>query len=135
MDPQLEGVTDTELKLLQALWEHGPSTIRQLTDILYPHGNDAHYATVQKLLDRLESKKHVQRDRSTHAHTFAAATDRDTLVGGQLRAMAEKLCGGLMTPLLTHLVKAETLTAKEREELRALIDEMDRKNSTKKPPR
>jgi predicted transcriptional regulator len=42
--------------------------------------------------------------------------------------MAEKLCGGSLTPLLTHLVRAERLTAKQRQELRALIDELDQKS-------
>jgi predicted transcriptional regulator len=120
-------VTDAELAVLQALWERGSATIRQLCDVLYPHGNEAHYATVQKLLERLESKGHIVRDRSSHAHRFRARTDRDKLVGHRLRAMAEKLCGGLMAPLLTHLVRAEALTAREREELRELIDKLDRK--------
>ena len=124
-------VTDAELAVLQVLWDRGPATIRQLTDQLYPHGSDVHYATVQKLLERLEDKEHVARDRSTHAHRFRAVTDRDTLVGNRLRAVAEKLCGGLMAPLLTHLVRAETLTPRERQELRALIDELDRKNRKK----
>jgi predicted transcriptional regulator len=52
-------------------------------------------------------------------------------VGRRLRAMAEKLCGGLMAPLLTHLVRAEALTTQERQELRDLIDKMDRKNKSK----
>jgi predicted transcriptional regulator len=120
-------VTDAELAVLQALWEHGEATIRQLTDALYPGGGEAHYATVQKLLERLEAKGHVGRDRTPHAHRFRAHTNRDTLVGRRLRAMAEKLCGGLMSPLLTHLVRAEALSAHERQELRNLIDELDRK--------
>jgi predicted transcriptional regulator len=124
-------VTDAELAVLQALWERGSATIRQLTDVLYPDGSEAHYATVQKLLERLESKGHIVRDRSNHAHRFRARTDRDTLVGHRLRAMAEKLCGGLMAPLLTHLVRAEALTARERQELRELIDKLDRKPKSK----
>jgi predicted transcriptional regulator len=124
-------VTDAELAVLQALWDHGEATIRQLTDELYPGGGDAHYATVQKLLERLESKGHVLRDRSSHAHRFRARTSRDALVGRRLREMAQKLCGGLMAPLLTHLVKAEALSARERQQLRALIDELDRQNAPK----
>lgn len=118
-------VTDAELAVLQVLWEHGSATIRQLTEILYPDGNEAHYATVQKLLERLEGKGHVQRDRRGHAHRFSARTDRDTLVGHRLRTMAEKLCGGLMAPLLTHLVRAEALSPRERQELRDLIDKLE----------
>jgi predicted transcriptional regulator len=128
MDPIIADVTDAELAVLQILWDRGPATIRQLTEVLYPPAGEAQYATVQKLLERLESKEHVERDRSGHAHLFRARTDRDTLVGHRLRAMAEKLCGGMMAPLLTHLVRAETLTTEERQELRALIDGLDRQN-------
>jgi BlaI family transcriptional regulator, penicillinase repressor len=123
--------TDAELAVLQSLWDQGPATIRQLTDLLYPKGGAAAYATVQKLLERLEAKGHVARDRTGHAHLFSARTGRDALVGRRLRVMAEKLCGGLMAPLLTHLVRAEALSAEERQELRALIDELDRKGKPK----
>ena len=44
-----------ELDVLRALWEDGPATIRALTDRLYPRGGASEYATVQKLLERLES--------------------------------------------------------------------------------
>jgi predicted transcriptional regulator len=124
-------VTDAELAVLQMLWERGPATIRQLTEVLYPDGNEAHYATVQKLLERLESKGHVHRDRTSHAHRFSSRTDCDTLVGLRLRAIAEKLCGGSMTPLLTQLLRAEALSARERQELRDLIDKLDRKKRSK----
>jgi BlaI family penicillinase repressor len=132
MDRIVRDVTDAELAILQVLWEQGSATIRQIADLLYPGGTDAQYATVQKLLERLEEKKHVVRDRSAHAHRFSACTDRDALVGRRLREMAEKLCGGMMAPLLTHLVRAEALTAKERQELRALIDALEPRNKPKK---
>jgi predicted transcriptional regulator len=125
-----QDVTEAELAVMQVLWDKGETTIRQLTDELYPGGGEAGYATVQKLLERLEKKKHVGRNRRGHAHLFRARTGRDVLVGRRLREMAEKLCGGMMAPLLTHLVKAEALSARERQELRDLIDELDRKNST-----
>jgi predicted transcriptional regulator len=135
MDSTLQNVpdvTDTELTVLQCLWERGSATIRQLTDALYPSGNEAHYATVQKLLERLETKGHVHRDRSSHAHRFTAITDLTALVSHRLRSVAEQLTGGLMAPLLTHLVRADRLSAKERQELRHLIDELDRRGKSKK---
>ncbi len=132
MDSTPQDVTDAELTVLQFLWDHGPATIRQLADALYPAGTDSHYATVQKLLERLEGKGHVRRDRSSHAHRFTALTDRNTLVGHRLRAVAEQLTGGLMAPLLSHLVRAEALTPKERTELRQLIDELDRRNKSRR---
>jgi predicted transcriptional regulator len=125
-------VTDAELSVLQALWDGGPATIRQLTDALYPGGGAAQYATVQKLLDRLEGKGCVQRHRAGAAHTFVAAIGRDELIGRRLRDMAEKLCGGSLTPLLTHLVRTRQLSARERQQLRDLIDDLDPKGKAKK---
>ncbi|MBI1915450.1 MAG: BlaI/MecI/CopY family transcriptional regulator [Planctomycetes bacterium] len=118
-------VTDAELRVLQTLWELGPSTIRQLTDRLHPSGGIAQYATVQVLLDRLRQKQYVVRQCLSTPYTFTALVDRDELIGRKLRSVAETLCGGSVTPLLTHLVRARKLSARERDELRALIDELD----------
>ena len=126
-----QDVTETELAILQLLWDQGPATIRRLTDAIYPGGGAAQYGTVQKLLDRLEGKGFVRRDRSGAAHTFAATVGREEIIGRRLRDVAEKLCGGSLTPLLTHLVRTRSLSAREREELRALIEELDEKGKGK----
>jgi BlaI family transcriptional regulator, penicillinase repressor len=126
-----QDVTEAELAILELLWDQGPAMIRQLTDRLYPQGGRAHYATVQTLLERLEAKRFVIRDRGGAAHTFRAAVDRDELIGRRLQATAERLCGGSFTPLLMHLVRARKLSAREREELRSLIDELDVKSKPK----
>jgi BlaI family penicillinase repressor len=131
MEQAFKDVSDKELAVLQVLWDGGPSTIGQVTDALYPKATDADYASVQVFLNRLEAKRHVRRDRSGRAHVFHAVTGRDELVGARLRVMAEQLCGGLMGPLLTHLLKAESLTAEERQQLRQLMDELDRKTHSK----
>src|SRR5215218_9841690 len=99
-----EDVTDKELEVMQALWQHGPLTVRRLADILYPGGKAAQFATVQTLLTRLEGKKCVRGDRSQRPHVFEAIADREAIIGLRLRDTAEKLCGGSMTPLLVHLL-------------------------------
>jgi predicted transcriptional regulator len=118
--------TETELAILQLLWEKGPAPIRQLTQSLYPSGTASHYATVQKLLDRLELKGLVGRDRTSMTHIFRAIASRDDYIGSQLRAMADKLCGGSVTPLLTNLLQREQFTDDERNELRELLVRMSR---------
>jgi BlaI family penicillinase repressor len=126
-----QDVTDAELVILQFLWDQGEATTRQLTDVIHPEGTASHYATVQKLLERLESKDCVSRDRSRWPHVFSPAINREDLIGRRLRAMAEKLCGGSLTPLLTHLLKVERLSPRERDELRAFMDELDAKSRSK----
>ena len=64
MGRSLPNVTDTEWSVLQLLWDRGPCTVRQLADVLYPRGGPSEYATVHKLLERLEAKGYVRRERS-----------------------------------------------------------------------
>lgn len=119
-------VTDAELAVLQVLWDHGWSPIRLMAETLYPGGTSSHYATVQKLLERLEHKECVVRDRSRWPHVFRAVVGRDDLISRRLTALAEKLCEGALTPLLTNLVRETHLTAEERGMLRQLLDDIDR---------
>src|SRR5688572_10896629 len=113
-----QDVTDAELAVMQVLWDEGPLPIRRITEVLYPAGKTAQYATVQKLLERLEQKDCVTRDRSAAVHVFVAALGRDELIGRRLQAVAEKLCGGSWTPLLTQLVQVQRLSEKDRNTLR-----------------
>jgi len=119
-----QDVTDAELSILQMLWDLGPSPIRKLTAALYTNSGVSQYATVQKLLERLEAKGYVERDRSASVHVFAASVNKDELIGRRLQSLAEKLCGGSMTPLLSHLLQSRPLSLEERSSLRALIDEL-----------
>ena len=120
-----QDVTDAELAVLQVLWELRIATVRELTERLYPDGTAALNATVQKLLERLEAKKCVKRNRKTWPHQFSAAVAREVLIARQLQTTADKLCQGEIHPLLTSLVKARGLTAQDRKSLRGLLDELD----------
>lgn len=111
-----------ELEVLKALWALGPATIRELTDRLYPAGGVAHYATVQKLLERLEEKRCVRHRAGGRANVYSAAVDRQGLIAHRLRETAEALCEGSMTPLLTHLVGSAELSRDELAELRSLVE-------------
>jgi predicted transcriptional regulator len=46
--------------------------------------------------------------------------------------VADKLCGGSMTPLITSLVESRALTRRELGELRELIDRLDGKRGRRK---
>jgi predicted transcriptional regulator len=126
MNARFHDVSEAELAVLHVLWDkRQPTTIRLIADLLYPGGTNSHYATVQKLLERLEGKGFVERDRSGPVHTFTPTVDRDTLLGRRLQAVAESLCDGSFTPLLTHLVRSQ-LSKQERAQLKALIDELEK---------
>ena len=115
-------VTDAELAILKVVWERESATAREIRDRLYPDGTPSDHATVQKLLQRLEKKNLVSRNRRSFAHIFRAKVSRSTLAGRQLDAMAAKLTDGSMVPFIMHAVGSPKLTPKERKEIRQLLD-------------
>jgi BlaI family penicillinase repressor len=123
MGRTLPTITDAEWSVLQLLWKRGPATVRSLTDVLYPDGGASEYATVHKLLERLEAKRYVSRDRGGGTFVFAPVHGRDEVVGQQLEVLIEKLCGGSLQPLLSNLVRSRRLTAEELRDLLALVEE------------
>jgi len=125
MAPLFRDVSPSELAVLQTLWERGESRIGELAHQLYPGGGAAHYSTVQRLLDRLEEKGFVARDRSGRAHVFRASVQRPDFLSRRLRELSERLCAGSHLPLLSQLVRSKALSAGERAELRRLLDETE----------
>jgi len=126
-----EDVTDTELAILHELWERGEATRRQITDALYPGGGEAHYATVQNLLGRLERKGFVRHERGDSVLVFAPTVDRDELIRRRLQGLADKLCGGAVAPLVMNLVRSQPLSETDVEQLYVFLREQRRRS---KPP-
>ena len=116
-------VTDSELAVLDVLWNQPQATIREITEAIYEDYSPSSHATVQKLLERLEAKDCVVRDRSGFAHRFRATIERSDLLDRQLEAVADKLCEGSLTPLLLHLASRTKLSDEERKLLRKLIND------------
>lgn len=127
MTRQRPDVTEAELAILEALWDREPATIRTLTDLLYPGGTTVHYATVQKLLQRLEAKGYVARQRSRVPHRFRTKVDREGLIGKRLRDVADALCAGSMTSLLTSFLQDHDYSATDVKALKELVQELEQK--------
>ncbi len=123
-------VTDAELDVLRLLWDVGPATIRALTDRLYPRGGASEYATVQKLLERLQGKGLVGRRAEGRQNVFRATVQRHELVARRLRDTADELCDGSLTPLITQLVNAGELSRDELRELRRVVDRATRRTDS-----
>jgi BlaI family transcriptional regulator, penicillinase repressor len=124
-------ITDTELSLLNELWQRPSATVPELTEALYGNTPPALLATVRKLLDRMEAKGCVSRDRAHWPHHYIAAVKREELADNRLQAAANELFDGDLAPLLAHLVRSQRLTVKDRKNLRQVLDEWDGKGSGK----
>jgi predicted transcriptional regulator len=124
---QPRDVTEAELAILQVIWEDGPATVRHLIDRLYPHGGSSAHATLQKLLERLEAKAFIARDRSGPVQVISPTVTREQLIKRRVQSMADQLCGGSVASLLTHLIDARKIPRQDREALRRYLNRLDEK--------
>jgi len=77
-------LANAELAVMNLLWQNDLLTARQIREKLYPDAAKAQHGTVQRLLQRLEDKGYVERDRSLSVHLFSAAGLQ--IDGGLVRA-------------------------------------------------
>lgn len=116
-------LANSELAIMNLLWERTKLTARQIREKLYPEATKAQHGTVQKLLQRLEDKDYVARDKSQFVHTFMAKITRQEYAGSQLESLASKLTAGSFAPLITHLVEASKISKEDIEKIKAILDE------------
>ncbi|HUL83303.1 MAG TPA: BlaI/MecI/CopY family transcriptional regulator [Gammaproteobacteria bacterium] len=109
-----------ELKVMEALWDRGASSIREIQETLPAKGRPA-YTTVQTLVYRLEAKGAARRTKKIGgAHIFEAAVSRDA---AQRRLVDEilNLFGGRAQPLMSHLIEAGKLTLDDIEDAKKIL--------------
>src|SRR5215471_17251315 len=102
-------LTRLELQIMDALWTHGASSVREIQE-RFPGKDRPAYTTVQTMVYRLESKKAVRRVRKIgNAHIFEAVVTRRA---AQRRIVDELLAffGGRTQPVMAHLIESGRLT-------------------------
>ena len=123
-----EVLANAELAVMDLLWQNDRMTARDLREQLYPDATKAQHGTVQRLLQRLEEKGFVERDRSLAVHFFSPLVSRQAYAGQQLENLAEKLTAGSIAPLITHLVEEKKIS---REEIKRIRDIVNKPHSNK----
>ncbi|MBW8016408.1 MAG: BlaI/MecI/CopY family transcriptional regulator [Planctomycetes bacterium] len=119
---RLPSLANAELAIMNLLWQELSLTARQLREMLYPDTARTQHGTVQRLLQRLEDKGCVERDRSQPVHIFSASISRQAYAAGQLELLASRLTGGSLAPLITHLVEEKKISRQEIIQIRAILD-------------
>lgn len=116
-------LANSELAIMDLLWKSNSLTAREIREKLYSNATKAQHGTVQKLLQRLEDKGFVVRDRSEFVHRFEAKVSRKQYAGSQLENLASKLTAGSLAPLITHLVETKKISNDDIEEIRSILEE------------
>jgi BlaI family penicillinase repressor len=112
-----------ELKIMEALWNHGASSVREIQET-FPEKERPAYTTIQTMVYRLETKQALRRVRKiSNAHIFEAAVSRDAT---QRRLIDELLglFGGRTQPVMSHLIESGKLTLEDIKEAEKTLREL-----------
>ncbi len=118
-----------ELQIMQALWDRGPSAIREIQEA-FPENDRPAYTTVQTTVYRLEGKKALRRVKKiSNAHIFEAVVTREN---AQRRLIDDLLglFGGRSQPVMARLIEAGKLTLDDVKEAEKLLHELARKEKS-----
>jgi len=122
-------LTRPELQIMEALWTHGPSSVREIQEAL-PQDRRPAYTTVQTMVARLEAKKAVRRVKKVgNAFVFEAQVTR---ASAQRRLIDELLSffGGRTQPVVAHLIDAGKLTLDDVHEAERTLRRLAKKERT-----
>jgi len=122
----LPRLSNLEMQIMEILWEHGSSSVREIMERL-PGKKRPAYTTVQTMVARLEGKKALRRARKVAtAHIFEAIIPREA---ARRRLIDDFLAvfGGEPHPIMMHLVKAGKLTLEDVQEAERHIREQQKK--------
>jgi BlaI family penicillinase repressor len=120
-------LTKLELQILEALWAHGNTSIREIRDT-FPEPRPA-YTTIQTTVYRLEGKGALRRVRKLgNAHIFAPLVARD-VTRHRLLDEILSLFGGRAQPMFAQLAEAGKLTLEDVRELEKAIKQRDRQTA------
>jgi predicted transcriptional regulator len=122
----LPKLTKLELQIMEALWNRGAASIREIQEA-FPERDRPAYTTVQTTMYRMERKKVLRRVKKiSNAHIFEAVVSRHA---AQRRLIDEllSLFGGRTQPVMAHLIESGKLTLEELEEAKKAVRKLAKK--------
>jgi len=115
-------LTDAELRLMDVLWEKGPSTVSAVIESL-PAKPALAYSTVITTLRILETKGYVRHEKDGRAFLYEPLVGRAEARRGAVASLVRRFFDGSPDLLMAHLFEGRKISARELERLRKLIGE------------
>ncbi len=117
--------TDAELTILRVLWEQGPSTVRQIQQVL-ERARPTLYTTVLKLLQIMTEKGLVRRDVSERSHVYRARFSEGQTQRQLLGDLLDRAFAGSTSRLVMQALSSRKASPEELAAIRRLLDEWER---------
>jgi BlaI family transcriptional regulator, penicillinase repressor len=118
--------TESELEILEILWQTGSATVRQVNEQLEQKGKNVGYTTTLKMMQIMTEKGLLSRDMDSRTHVYTALIQAGTARNAVIDRMVEAAFGGSATKMVLQALGNHKATPEELQEIRALIDKLER---------
>lgn len=115
--------TESELEILQVLWQKGKATVREVHEALSDL-KDAGYTTTLKLMQIMHEKGLVSRDDSSKTHIYQASVSKDKTQQHIVGKMVNSLFEGSASQLMMQAFGNKKPSQKEIAEIQLLLDQL-----------
>jgi predicted transcriptional regulator len=118
--PKFHRLGDLQLRIMQALWACGEASVAEIQTAL-PSGADLAYTTVATMLRKMEARGLVRHRAEGRTFIYRAAVAADQVSRGVAEHVLDRLFGGSVEALVSHLLTAREIAPDELSRLEALI--------------
>lgn len=116
--------TESELEILQVLWQHGPSTVRFVHEELSKN-KEVGYTTTLKLMQIMADKDMLEVDKTSRSHIYHAALEEEKTQQQLLGRFLDAAFRGSASKLVMQALGNSSTSKAELDEIRNLLDKLE----------
>ena len=120
--------TDSELEILQLLWQHGPLPVRTVNDLINEK-REVGYTTTLKIMQIMSEKGMLTRDTSSRTHIYQADKPQEETTNNLLNKIIRTAYNGSASKLIMQALGNHKASADELKEIKSLIQEIENKKN------
>jgi len=119
--------TESELEILNILWDKGPSTVRDVHEVL-EQSKEAGYTTTLKLMQIMYEKKLLKRDTTAKSHVYTANVSQEKTQGQLVKKFIDSVFNGSASQLVMQALGNHRTNKKELDEIKKYLEEMEKRS-------
>ncbi|GAB3541568.1 BlaI/MecI/CopY family transcriptional regulator [Pontibacter brevis] len=116
--------TESELEILQVLWQHGPSTVRLVHEEL-SKSKEVGYTTTLKLMQIMAEKGMLEADKTSRSHVYRPLLEEDQTQQQLLDRFMDAAFRGSASKLVMQALGNRNTSKEELDEIRNLLDKLE----------
>jgi BlaI family penicillinase repressor len=117
--------TESEMEILQVLWEKGKSTVRDVHEVL-ENNKTTGYTTTLKLMQIMHEKGLVKRDTSSKTHIYTASVSQKRTQQHFLTKFIDNVFNGSASSLVMQALGNHKASKDEIEEIKNYLNEISK---------